>query len=1141
MLRYISIILLFCSFSYPLFAQQENSLLWEIKGNGLQSPSYLFGSVHISDARVFNLPDSVLPKMKQCEAVYCELNLDSAVDAMVKEGMKKAEKKVSDILTQQELERLSKKLKKEKIKIGDNLENATPYEVYSHYEYEKFRNSDNSTFLDAYLFGIAKKYGKQVGGLELISEQYAALNDLTEQTQREMLMSISDSSFDEKAAFEKMIQHYVDQDLNALYEDFNTETTKSFTDILLTRRNYKMADRMDSIMHRESVFVIVGAGHLPGDEGIINLLIKKGYSVQPVKSPRTGYYKSLLPDDVMVEWTNVTDDVSGYRIQMPGKPTVVTLFGLDMKVFYDYATGYVFMVSGVPLGEGKNEGSFNDVIKSLETRGHLDDKKKVTYHEATGYDYTMKIPEGYYGLRVITTGDMGYFLMVGVQNKQPEKEITGRFFNSLSFSEAVRLPNKVFVDDTGGFKILVPAAFKLTEIEKGDGYYEHSYSGLDYNSRYGYYLSYADYKPGVFFSDIKELFDSGIEEVIKTLGHDPEINVDTVYQSYPCRYIEAAYPDGSYLFARYILRDNRFFALAVSGRNRDAVDEVRKSLDSLRFIPRMPSHFVAYMPDDSSFSVALPGKPEIDIDSTSFSEQLFTKQYGASDRASGNSCVVTEKHLSKYIYYENDSALFGYLQNLYTRYYDSVLVKKFDVEGKFHTCYIQLQSDNNKYLRRNLKMYLNGQKVYILSFNASPGTHNDSMLSSFFNSFKIIEQDVSFNVFSSKLKMILNDMHSNDSSTQKEASHYFYSAKVKEEDIPLLEATLKQSFPDDSSLAMNTRYSVYNKLLHAIDSNKVIEYIKDHYYSIPENGASRLSALGILSDIQTEESIHLLKDYLLNGRPIVEKGYWVSQCFATLIYDTVKSATFLYPEILELLNDSIYGDNVCRMTSHLLDCGLIDIGICEPYSEVLYNRSVSEYDRMEKAQKTDEDYYYSPLLYASIDILTKTKPNEKILQLMNRIVTDSVFDYKSKPIAFLVSNGKNVDKKLIKEYLNSDKANRIYLYEELQKVNRTDVYPKELKNQKFFAEADLLNVLSYDDAFPETIELIGQRKAMYDGDMQRFYIFKIAWDSETFYFGLTGPYPDDEKFYFEGSLTGAGDELNSMSIDDQFKKSLTPE
>src|SRR5262245_45784864 len=137
---------LVCFFScHVLFAQQANSLLWEISGNGLQSSSYLFGSIHLTDERVFNLPDSVLPKMKQCDAVLCELDLDSAMNDWIVAGMKKARKKVSDILSQEEIEHLQKKFKKNKIDIGNDFQNETPYSVYLKYKYKKLKTNEQST------------------------------------------------------------------------------------------------------------------------------------------------------------------------------------------------------------------------------------------------------------------------------------------------------------------------------------------------------------------------------------------------------------------------------------------------------------------------------------------------------------------------------------------------------------------------------------------------------------------------------------------------------------------------------------------------------------------------------------------------------------------------------------------------------------------------------------------------------------------------------------------------------------------------------------------------------------------------------------------------------------------------------------
>jgi uncharacterized protein YbaP (TraB family) len=57
---------------------------------------------------------------------------------------------------------------------------------------------------------------------------------------------------------------------------------KKYEELLLTRRNINWIGQLKAIMHKESVFVAVGAGHLVGEKGLINLLRKEGYTVEPL-------------------------------------------------------------------------------------------------------------------------------------------------------------------------------------------------------------------------------------------------------------------------------------------------------------------------------------------------------------------------------------------------------------------------------------------------------------------------------------------------------------------------------------------------------------------------------------------------------------------------------------------------------------------------------------------------------------------------------------------------------------------------------------------------------------------------------------------------------------------------------------------
>ena len=55
-----------------------------------------------------------------------------------------------------------------------------------------------------------------------------------------------------------------------------------YEDILLNNRNYNWVEKLKKLMPGKSLVVAVGAGHLPGDKGVINLLRKAGFTVTPI-------------------------------------------------------------------------------------------------------------------------------------------------------------------------------------------------------------------------------------------------------------------------------------------------------------------------------------------------------------------------------------------------------------------------------------------------------------------------------------------------------------------------------------------------------------------------------------------------------------------------------------------------------------------------------------------------------------------------------------------------------------------------------------------------------------------------------------------------------------------------------------------
>ena len=97
-----------------------------------------------------------------------------------------------------------------------------------------------------------------------------------------MVLDAVDGFTENKKLEQKLLKYYQKQQLSEIAQLIEESSNEKVTDLLLTRRNYVMADRIAVFLPKESVFIAIGAGHLPGKEGVIELLRKKGFTVEPV-------------------------------------------------------------------------------------------------------------------------------------------------------------------------------------------------------------------------------------------------------------------------------------------------------------------------------------------------------------------------------------------------------------------------------------------------------------------------------------------------------------------------------------------------------------------------------------------------------------------------------------------------------------------------------------------------------------------------------------------------------------------------------------------------------------------------------------------------------------------------------------------
>lgn len=275
--------------SIAAFAQQKG-LLWEISGNGLTQKSYLYGTMHVKDERVFNFPNSFKAAFDACQAFAMELNLDSAQNpanalALMQYMMITDGRTLKDLVSKKDYKTIENFFQKHSPTPLAMMAMMKPIFLMSIVELAKPKPAgEREEPLDKYLATLAKNADKPVIGLETLEEQMKALNIIPiEQQAKQLVEAIKEvqKMKNNNKSMDELMKCYTEGNLTKLYEfSQKSELKGEAQKALITQRNHNMADRIDAKIKNTSMFIAVGALHLPGEEGIIRLLEKKGYTLK---------------------------------------------------------------------------------------------------------------------------------------------------------------------------------------------------------------------------------------------------------------------------------------------------------------------------------------------------------------------------------------------------------------------------------------------------------------------------------------------------------------------------------------------------------------------------------------------------------------------------------------------------------------------------------------------------------------------------------------------------------------------------------------------------------------------------------------------------------------------------------------------
>lgn len=262
----------------------ENSTLWKIEGNGLEQPSYLFGTIHITcDA---SLDDDVKKALDATTQVVLEIDMDDpTMQQKMMQGMYMSEgKTLEDLVSEEDFEAIDSLFINNMGMSIKMMQNLKPFFLTAAL-YPKLIDCPMQSF-EAELIKVAQAQGEEVYGLETIEDQLKVFDDIPYADQaKDLVRSAKDNLAYDRDMFAKMLEVYKNENITDMIEMMNDENFTSVAehqDKLLDDRNKNWISKISAYAKDQPTFFGVGAGHLAGNNGVINLLRQEGYKVSPV-------------------------------------------------------------------------------------------------------------------------------------------------------------------------------------------------------------------------------------------------------------------------------------------------------------------------------------------------------------------------------------------------------------------------------------------------------------------------------------------------------------------------------------------------------------------------------------------------------------------------------------------------------------------------------------------------------------------------------------------------------------------------------------------------------------------------------------------------------------------------------------------
>ncbi|MEZ4687068.1 MAG: TraB/GumN family protein [Bacteroidia bacterium] len=1175
---------------------EKNQLLWRINHPDLPQSSYLYGTMHVRDNRAFNFSDSVLAALYRCEVYAMEIHPEDAIEKLLTNMDAFQHPKISDVLDAETYQKLQDRFQAE-MNISLDQIRVNQLDLLEDLLGEsKPDTADKTTFVDAYLYELAIGWEKRAVGLENIDEHIGTVMESQAPDPGELseyllyrLESQEKESYLEslKAIYEKGDLEAIDKWIAEKYQD--DETGERIKDFDLIARNYIQADSIASLARLAPTFAAVGAAHLPGSEGVIEILRKKGFTLTPVKATFTGlkdYYEKLPRKEKT--WKMVDMPLFGYRMEVPIKPVPMEIDALQevnssTQMTFDLGTGVFYgVVCFVSPRVLKPAVTYRRLAKTYleETEQFknavLVDSSTFFIHELSGREMAFTFGKGsevfFMKMRMLVDEKMMYVLFSGLPGLPQDHPDMDRFFDRFEL-RPIRPPSFVEISDPKlAFSVDMlensRRQVESEETEDSDGdmalvrtelyLAEHPETGT------AYAVSTSMYPAGYIFQEDSAMLAGVREEGIANLNAS-EIRLDTSYlfDGHAC--VEISFDKcklrGAKGWMRFITRGTRLYSMVALYMDDNELEQVERFKNSFHLLPyryKPTSFWTTYEDSITGFAALFPNPPQVE-------------DFGDEDIRKASASLWTDySEESSYYYTAMDSGSsisYGMIVNQYTdltefEHPDSL--NKAMVQAVFETMarpasnidtievgmgeaaareYVASVEGSQTHLR--VRCITRG-RTYFLQWAYLPEDYlHGEGADAFFSRLDISKVSADGDLFSDKLPLILERLSDSDTLSAALARRALYTCSLEADDSTALLAAFEKQYPLPTNENQDLTEAIISQELANLGVKSMASIAKKQYLRLVDHPASQAELLRNLASLDTDEAGSIFFD-LLNNHPPSSFTYAINSGLSTMLDQGARAE--LRKTALNLVEKTDWLEDMLYFYVRAADSGLISIDSIAVIKQFVLDKVDAQIDSLKWFQKNaNEDSYFSYYEYYNIlravNFLQKDKKLLKKLAKLDGLVADDIYT-KNLIMEVMLDAGEAPSRETI-----TLMASSIYwqtdLVEALERYGQTNLLPDSLKSQEKIAFS--LAVNEFDEGIPDNWEFKEKRFVNLEEGSGWVYcfVFQFDWlESNEAYIVFSGFFDEGKlspRYTYGSSTYFYVEDINELNTEDFWEKYQTDE